>query len=136
VLVSPIVVIPKGMFRVRAPAFVCRQISDFFTDFFSSHLMRLRFPTPMQFEALAMSLYDYFWFHNDSDLTCSRAISERPDQNILFLFLGLGRMIARRWIVSCRRRARFSKIKLLLLTNKPRNRRNSTLQILILTNPS
>ena len=25
---------PKGMFRVRAPAFVCRQISYFFTDFF------------------------------------------------------------------------------------------------------
>ena len=46
------------------------------------------------------------------------------------------RLIVRCWTVSSWRRARFSMIKLLRPTNKPRNRRNSTLQMLILTNSS
>ena len=82
-LVCSVIETQKGMFRMRAPAFVCRQISDFFYVFLS-HLMRLLFPTAIQFEALAMSLYECFWFYNDLDLTSRQAISERAQTKISY----------------------------------------------------
>ena len=63
------------------------------------------------------------WFRFDFQTS---HIRERPDQNILSLSLSLGRLLVHCWIFDCRRRARFSNIILLLLTNKLRNRRNRT----------
>ena len=77
-----------------------------------------------------------------SDLTIIKAdfhsghIRESQVQRTLSLLLSLSRLTVRCWTVSCWRRARFSKIKLLRLTKKPRIKRNSTLQMLILTNSS
>jgi len=50
------------------------------------------------------------------------------------LLLSLGRLTVRCWTVSCWRGARFSKTRLVRLMNKPRNSRNSTLQMLMLAN--
>ena len=63
-------------------------------------------------------------------------ICESQAQNSLSLRLSLGRLIVRCWTVSCWRRARFSMIKLLRLTNKPRNMKNSALQMLMSANSS
>jgi len=59
--------------------------------------------------------------------------------SVMFSLLSFGRLTVGCWPVNGCRRARFSRIKSLRLTNKPRNRRNSTLQTLktpILTDSS